>query len=108
MDTTLTIRLDSRLKKQAEEACAALDTSLSQFLRKSLRGLVAEASRESRAGARLQEIAMDKAIESRAMKDLAARRLLRISELEKLEKLNGLNKVTRAELKQLRFEEATK
>jgi hypothetical protein len=91
---TLTVRVDDRLKADAEEACAALDITLSQVVRAALRDVIA--------GHR-------KAVASRPVPDRPfepSRRLEtqedRLKELTALEGKNLLNKVTRAELKELR------
>jgi len=111
MKTTITIRLDAELKAKAEIACDALDVTLSQYLRRSLKALVSEGNRllDVRAGyAQVERMSVEEAAKAAAERQVRASTRGRIVELEKLERKNALNRVTRKELSDLRLLEVTR
>lgn len=96
MSSNLTIRIDPKLKAQAEAACLDADLTLSQVVRAALRDFV----KNSGVKTTPHLIPKKPASAPKSLPVFPAR--ARYLELQDLERRNLLNKVTRAELKALR------
>lgn len=107
----LTVRIDDKLKREADKAAALLDISLSQVIRKALRTLVSHAKKHADwegldffpSPASLNDVGgevNDLVIRHESV--VSNRRLKRLGDLAKLEKTGSLSKADRAELAKIR------